>query len=737
MIDEYIDGEFEEQQVDVLSDDELVQLVMDEAAESLHGDDNDSWTTPAIDYYLGNRPVRTACKNPNASKIVSMDLHDAIEACVAEIAPAFGGGHVADFEAESEEDEEKVKVESDICNYLFMEQFNGLDIIVTGLKCAQLHRNCYARVYWDARNEVTYESFEGIQQEMVPQLLQQKAPDEQVEVIEHEEVEPPPEMVQQHQMMQQQFEQSMQQQMMMGQPPPQQPPQLPAFFDIRIRRTTVKSKPVIESMPPEQSMVNSDHQEVDLSNARFSCYRAVVMKSDLIQMGHDPDVIMDLPSYFQSSSQAQRNREGQTYNSAGRDATESVEVYTAYMRVDRDGDGIAELRRILVCENTLLDDEPCDTTDIVAGTGCIMPYAHEGVSAFDVQKDIQDGKTDLMRSVIDAAALGANPRVEADDSMVNLDDLLTSTTGGVVRSKRVGSVQPLPNPEVAPSVYSTLELFDKLRRERGGGAIDNASQAQQVGGDSAHGIERVMSSIEQRNAMVARTFGETFVRGIFLRLHALLRKYHQGQISAKIDGKWTTSLPSEWPARERVSITIGNSHGERLRMASALQGVQLIQKEMIAQGMPTTTAEKLYESSVDQAEYLGIPHAEKYYVDPASQEGQQLAQQQQEQQQQMQQKADETEQFQKQLASMQTQAQTTIAQAEMEKARVQGINNQQKNQIDYLKQQLEQAEAGSKARLEQEKLDRTTAMDLLKLEQEQQEQLDIEYGANKNTAENV
>jgi hypothetical protein len=742
-MNEIIEGDYEEIQdmPQEMSDDELVHICMDEISNSLADQDGDENITVPLDYYYGRRPRLEYCKDPKASGVVSMDVHDAIEATVAEVMPAFGGGKIATFEAESMAEEEQVKAEEDICNYLLMERYNGSEILTTALKDCLLHRNAYAKVCWDTRREVGYETYEGVTEQDLAQIMQPRVEGEEIEVTAHQEVDPPMEVQQQFQQYMQQYEAQMmqlQQEQMMGMVPQQVPqqPQMPQYFEVSLKRITVKSNPVIESVAPEHALIDSTLQEVDLDGAKFTAHRSLPTRSELIAQGYDRSIVEELPPYATSGDAYSRRSQSTQYptHAGSHDATDTIEVYECYVRVDKDRDGIAEMRRVIISNNRLLHEEPWDQTDMVAGATCIMPHQHQGVSMFDIMRGIQDSKTDITRSIIDGARLAANPRVEADHNAVNFDDLLTSTRGGVVRSKRIGSVVALPNPEIPPSVFATLEMMDKLRRERGGSAVDSSAQTMTIGGDSAHGIERVMSNIELTNAQLAKTFGETFVRGLFLRLHSLIRKYHRGEISAKIDGQWVSSDPQHWPQRDRVSINVGNSQGERLRMAGAMQGIQAIQKEMLAQGMITTTAEQLYESSVDMAEYLGVAHAEKYFLDPNSEEGQQAAQQMQQQQQQMQQKAEVQERFQMQLAMQQAESQATIAQAEMGKVQAQMQNNQLKHEIERLNQQIDALKAGVDSRLEEEKMNRDTALKLLEIEEKAQSQKDAEYLQNKSVA---
>ena len=714
------DSELNEQ---AISDDEIVNICMEEISNSIRGragmNGNREISLP-VQYYYGELPGLT-CKDPRQSRMVSMDVRDAIEASVAAIMPSFTSGHIAEYQAESEQDEDQAKLESDTVNYLFMEKYNGHQILTTALKDTFLHRNCYAKTFWETRNEVGYETYEAVPEPALPGLLEPRMEGESIEVISHEMVSSE-EQIMAHEQMVAQFQQQGQGDM------PQAPPDL---YNITLKRTFVVSEPVIASIAPEEAMIAEDLTEIDLSEGRFCAHRRIMSRSELIALGYDRTMIEELPVHNETAANYARFRQGYNYSST-HDSTAPIEVYECWIRLDVDGDGIAELRKITIAENQLLDNEPWDQVDMVAGATCTMPHQHEGISQFDVQQDIQDSKTDIYRALIDSAKQASQGRFEVNDSAVNMKDLLSSVTGGVVRSQQIGSVAPLATAIIPPTVFSTLEILDKMRRERGGSAIDSSVQGAAMrgnGGDA--GLDRIMSAMELQQAMEAVTFAETFVRGMFLRLHSLLRKYHQGEIIARVDGQWTSTNPSQWPQRDRVAITVGASQGERQRKAGALGQIQQVQQIMLQNGMPTTTPEKVYESSVDMAHYMGLDNPDQYFVDPQSEEGMQLAQQQQQQQEQAMQEQQQDKQFQMQLQAQQVRSQVQLSQAEMAKAQVTAQNNQMKHTIDQLKEQLAQAKAGADVKLQEEEMNRKTAIDLLKIEQEANKDLDQDYVENK------
>ncbi len=82
---------------------------------------------------------------------------------------------------------------------------------------------------------------------------------------------------------------------------------------------------------------------------------------------------------------------------------------------------------------------------------CPIPIPHKffGNSLADRTTDLQLIKTTITRQMLDNLYLTNNARVVAIEGQVNLEDLLTSTAGGVIRAKSQGADQQLVVQNVA------------------------------------------------------------------------------------------------------------------------------------------------------------------------------------------------------------------------------------------------------------------------------------------------
>jgi hypothetical protein len=144
----------------------------------------------------------------------------------------------------------------------------------------------------------------------------------------------------------------------------------------------------------------------------------------------------------------------------------------AYSRVDYDGDGIAELRKVccmgggykvvrnLPASYIPFADFPCD------------PEPHtsplEAMSIFDITRDLQEIKSEILRNTLDSLAQSIHPRTAVVEGQVNIDDVLNNETGAIIRMRAPGMVQPLTTPFVGQAAFPMMEYMDQIKEDRTG-----------------------------------------------------------------------------------------------------------------------------------------------------------------------------------------------------------------------------------------------------------------------------
>lgn len=591
-----------------LTNDELVKLIEQEISNSVGGGGDDSnidsdlaevWQK-AMDYYFG-KP--RGDEVDGRSHVISMDLADMVEQTMAYIMPSFDTDNLGSFSAYDIMDENQAKSESDAVNWCILEQNNGYMEFAAAIKDALLQRNGIIKVWVDEHFEIQDEEYNNIGVFEIQQLLQ----DQNIEVTGSEEVDPG------------MFTEDG---LVLSEPK----------FNISTRKKIPIKQLKVKAIPPESFSVNSDHDSIFLDDARFCKHTELYTRSELKKMGFDPEIIDDLPAKTTKTSSAQRARS----RSSSEDDSESaqresdrIEVDECYYQVDSDGDGITERRKIIKAGKHILDNEQFPIVAFASGTAFLLPHRFWCISLYDKLKQIQDQKTAFLRKTLDNAEGMINQRVIALNGQVNMDDLLSSRPSGIVRAKRVDAVTAFPVQNMGDTGFRMLNYLDKVRKEAGGSQLDLGTQENvPVQGQTAHGMERWMSSQEQLAFLMVKTLANTLIKQTYRIAHIMMRMYMPERLTYKSNGKLVTTSPGMWPPRAQVVVNIQLSMAEKQRKYLLLQEIINQQNGMMQIGLNgvITSSNHIYNALIDQAKIAGLELPDRYWIDPASPQAQQAAQ---------------------------------------------------------------------------------------------------------------
>lgn len=573
-----------------------------EDSEGYDSDELNGLRKDALDYYY-NRPS-AAPSMEGRSSIQSSDVADMVEAVVSQIMPAFETESVAEFEPISEEDVDQARTESNAVNWVIMQQNNGFYEIQQAVRDALLLRNGVMKVYLDEKIDIKTENYAELTELEYGELIAGSVEDIsladngiKVETLSEEN----------------------------------------GFYDVRVtsKRTIRKVKSC--AIDPSNFSWERDHDSIYLQDARFVCERSLPTRSDLIKMGYKKSLVNSLNAGGNDTQidTLARNQHSQRRNWRGATKAEDIiECFECYIRIDADGDGEAELLKVVVADKKILEMQDMQYIPYASGTPFLQPHRFNGLGLFDKLRYIQDAKTATMRQMLDNQNHANNARVIMVDGGANPDDLMNSRPGGVIRATAPGMVEPFPFTDIGPSCQNTLSYLDKVRSERGGASLDLQSAELQLAGETAHGIERQMSAKEQLAAMMCRTLAETLIRSTFDLVHTALRLYIPEQLSFRVSGQFATASPSEWRERESISIQAGLSLAERTRKAATLDAITTNQSGLVQGGYGYMVGDKaMYHAALDGARAQGIKNPERYYTDPQSDEAMQSRQAQAQQQQ--------------------------------------------------------------------------------------------------------
>ena len=475
------------------------------------------------------------------------------------------------------------------------------------------------------------------------------------------------------------------------------------IHSVKISRQEEKGELRIESVPPEEFFINRDARSMD--DAYIVAHRTEMRAGDLISMGFDPDVVLDLDSFDSGSEMTEAEvfeRRGFEEDYSDEDtqdpAMQNVTVTEAYMRIDADGTGVPVLHK-LTCGGTayeLLDYEPCDEIPFAKFEIDPEPHAFYGRSLAEIIIDDQDAATSILRGILDNVAMTNNPRLAVVEGAVDIDDVLNNEIGAVVRMRQQGAVQDLTVPFVAGQTLGALSYLDGLVETKTG--VTRASM-----GLDPDAMQSTTKAAVQATVQAAAGQVEVMVRnladglrdlfGIMLRLYA---KNVDEEQMMRLNGSFVPVDPRVWNTSMDVAINVGLGTGrEEEKMMGLQQALQM--QTMVYQnygpmnGLVSMT--NIRNTLADLLAASGVRNADRYFAPITPEIEAQMLQAQQAAQAQQGQASDPNAAF---------------LQAEQMKA-------QTKMQADMAKLQLDAQKAASEDDLKRDKMAQDLLVDAAKI----------------------
>ena len=427
----------EKQEDGRLSYEEILAIVSSELSSSSGASENDAIQAgrqKALAAYLGDKGSVVEGR----SSVVSTDVADAIEWIMPEVMKAFTqNNEVVTFDPVGPDDRRQAQIESRYVYDILMKDNEGFIALHEFFKDALLQKNGFFKVWYEDEPCVTVENYTGLNP-LEFGMLQQ---DHELEIIGMTERTHSDE----HGTMQ--------------------------VYDVNVKRTRHTGKIRIKCIAPDDMRINRMHDSVCLKDARFIAHAMTMTKSDLIEAGFDKEIVDSLPTEseeFRESKNYRFSMQGENVAPYGGNSKDpsmyTYDVSECYMRMDIAGDGIAERVKITVAgfdnPTHILDIEEVEEWPFISATAILMSHKLFGLSVYDRLKEIQEQKTSIWRNIPDNMYLKNNQRTIAVEGMVNLDDLLVSRPGGIIRAKRTDAVAPYVTPDIGSDVYRMVDYLN-------------------------------------------------------------------------------------------------------------------------------------------------------------------------------------------------------------------------------------------------------------------------------------
>ena len=413
-----------------------------------------------------------------------------------------------------------------------------------------------------------------------------------------------------------------------GMAPPMPPP--PIYDHVVIAYEVAKPIIHIAGVPPEEMRI--DRYARTFRESRLVGHERVTPVDELTAMGYKREDLLD---YVQSQSTPEFTQEAQLRNPGRMMSTrvgDGVKFGEWYIRVDQDGDGFPELRRIVTMgeDAEIISDEPANRLKFALFSCDPISHTIVGDSIADYVMDIQRLKTNLTRAVLDSAAESINPKTVINELNVNVDDALNDDLGAVIRVRGDPSaaVMYTSTPFLGQAMAPVLEMLDSVLQRRTG--LSDAAKGldpKALQSSTMIGVEAVINGQQERTELVARVLAETGFKDLFSGLFNEVCENPSQQRALKINGNWVDYDTSTFDASMGVEVNATLGKGADTVRLMTLQQIKTDQQTIVAQmglANPICGLPEMMNTQTDMLAIANIKNPNRYFKMPDPQAMQQL-----------------------------------------------------------------------------------------------------------------
>lgn len=554
------------------------------------------------------------------SNFITSDCKDAVRWALPSLVNIFlSADKVVEFLPRTKEYAEQAAQATDMINYLFFEQNDAFKVLYTWFWDALVTKNGFVKYFYEEVTTKTDEIYTGLTEMELARLTEYdeiKIKSVKERIIEIPSVNPVP--------------------IQVPQPPApgengqlvQQPPQeIPAnierqtVYDVETRREKTEGHYVVENVSPEDVFI--DEYATSIDDARFIAIKTKKTRSDLIAMGVKPAVIDELEKgsgeFPLTSDAVERDAINDVESAFDGQSEDYYLIFEAYIKYTKNENEEEKLHQVIFCgisNPQILFDTVVPEAPIAMITPFIKPYSVTGESLVEDVMDIQRVNTSLYRNMLDYIYQSISPPWEVEDrAIVNKGDLLNRVPMGIIRTQRIGAIQPITVPPVPVETFNILDRVRQTRDERTGvtplgrGLDSNALNTQ-----TATGVVEAAQLGQQLQDCIARSFAELGVKRLYKGLYGLVIEHQNAPLVIRLRRQFIEVDPSTWTEPVDLIVNVGLGTGSAKTKVNDLQQLLALQVQMSGQGV--ANAKNIYNTCARIVNTLGYKDIESFFTDP-------------------------------------------------------------------------------------------------------------------------
>ena len=528
------------------------------------------------------------------SKIVSTKVRDTIRAIKPSLMRVFlSSENPVEFVPTSQEDVTNAEQATKYAHWKF-QQLDGYKLLNDAIHDALVKKTGILKIWWEDSTDAEIRSYTNVTDEELSAIVNE----DNVEVIEH----------------------STEMGMMTDETGMQSEQEK---HSLKVSYLKKQGELKIEGVPPEEFIVDRNAKSV--SDAYIVAHKTEMRVSDLVAMGYDFEEVSELSGLSTDSTYTDTEQfERQGYDQEDEEnitdlSMKQVQVTEAYMKIDKEGTGIAMMYRILLAggDNKVLECELYGEVPFAIFEVDPEPHTFFGRSVADLIMNDQDSSTAMLRGMMDNVALTNSPRQGYVQGQVNVDDLMNNEIGGLVRMKSPAALVDIATPFVAGQVLTAMQYMDAAIEGKTG--VTKASMG--LDPDALQNTSATAARLQAQQGsaqieVMARNIAEGGMKRLFKLMLELLVENSCEETMMRLNGQFQAIDPRVWNTGMDMTVNVGVGTGQEGERHAALTQALQMQMQIWTQygsgnGMVTMTG--IRNTLGDMLALQGVRNVDRYF----------------------------------------------------------------------------------------------------------------------------
>ena len=528
------------------------------------------------------------------SKIVATKVRDTIRAIKPSLMRVFlSSENPVEYIPTSQEDVVGAEQATKYAHWKF-QQLGGYTLLNNAIHDALVKKTGVLKIWWEENTSATIHTYTNVTEEEMAAIVNE----DDVEVIEHTE-ETEIEVDDMGNQMQS------------------------AMHSLKVSHKKRNGELKMEAVPPEEFIVDRNAKSVD--DAYIVAHRTEMRVSDLVEMGYDFEEVSNLSglssddTYTDSESFERKGYEQDEEQNTQDVSMKKVAVTEAYMKMDKEGTGVAMMYRILMAggDDTVLECEPYGDVPFAVFEVDPEPHTFFGRSVADLVMNDQDSSTAMLRGMMDNVALTNSPRQGYVQGQVNVDDLMNNEIGGLVRMKSPQALVDIATPFVAGQVLTAMQYMDDAVEAKTG--VTRASMG--LDPDALQNTSATAARLQAQQGsaqieVMARNIAEGGMKRLFKLMLNVLVENSCEETLMRLHGNFQPVDPRVWNTGMDIQVNVGVGTGQEAERHAALNQALQMQMQIWTQygnGNGLVTMTGIRNTLGDMLALQGVKNVDRYF----------------------------------------------------------------------------------------------------------------------------